>query len=73
MKNKKIILDDLSRNAASLTHEISTDMNNLNVYGATWNKNKSANRRVRKKTVEIRTKLKELRKLLLEFEKEQSR
>ena len=36
-------------------------------------KNKSANRRVRKKTVEIRSKLKELRKLLLEFEKEQSR
>lgn len=73
MENKKVILDDLSRNVASITYEIITDVNNLNTYGATWNRNKSANRRVRKKTVEIRAKLKELRKLLLEFEKEQSK
>ena len=73
MKNKKMILDDLSRNATSLQNKIIDDINGLNIYGSTWNRNKSANRRVRKKTVEIRSKLKELRKLLLEFEKEQSR
>ena len=73
MENKKIILDDLSRDVASLTYEIITDVNNLNTYAATWSRNKSANRRTRKQTVEIRTKLKELRKLLLEIEKEQSK
>lgn len=49
------------------------EVRDLEVHASAWQKNKSANRRTRKKTVAIRQTLKELREILLEIEKEQSK
>jgi hypothetical protein len=66
-------LNSLCIDVSNMHVKLLNEVRDLEVHGAAWKGNRSANRRARKKTVAIRQTLKELRKLLLEIEKEQSK
>ena len=70
MENK---LDCLCNDVSNMHVKLMKEVRDLEVHASAWQRNKSANRRTRKKTVAIRQTLKELREILLKIEKEQSK